>query len=58
MKSALSLIAALAASPAFAGVEEVVDAHILPGYAALEASAADLRDIAAGCGAPGLERHL
>jgi predicted lipoprotein len=47
MKSALSLIAALAASPAFAGVEEVVDAHILPGYAALEASAADLRDIAA-----------
>lgn len=47
MKSALSLIAALAASPAFAGVEEVVDAHILPGYAAFEASAADLRDIAA-----------
>ncbi|WP_372806630.1 imelysin family protein, partial [Loktanella salsilacus] len=47
MKSALSLIAALAAAPAFAGVEEVVDAHILPGYAAFEASAADLRDIAA-----------
>lgn len=46
MKLILTFIAALSAAPAFADVAEVVDQHILPGYAAFTDAARTLSDAA------------
>ncbi|WP_386683795.1 imelysin family protein [Loktanella sp. R86503] len=56
MKLVLTLAAALTASSAFADVNDVVEGHILPGYAAFDAAAADLRDAAAADCSPGAVR--
>ncbi|WP_394153653.1 imelysin family protein [Loktanella salsilacus] len=56
MKLVLTLAAALTASSAFADVNDVVEGHILPGYAAFDAAAADLRDAAAADCSPGTVR--
>lgn len=43
------LVAALFASPAYAGIDEVIDDHILSGYAAFEETTRQLSDVADDC---------
>lgn len=51
MRPALAFILALAVTPAVAGIDDVIDARILPGYAAFARSTATLSDVARDCGA-------
>jgi len=54
VRPVLSLILALAASPVAAGVDDAIDAHILPGYAAFAQATAVLNDAAGDCSADAL----
>lgn len=49
MRRILTFILALAATPVAAGIAEVIDAHILPGYAAFAEAASTLNDAASDC---------
>lgn len=51
MRPVLSLILALAATPVIAGIDEAIDAHILPGYATFAQKTAALNDAAGDCSA-------
>lgn len=54
MRPVLSLILALAATPVIAGIDDVIDAHILPGYATFAQTTAALNDVAGDCSAAAL----
>lgn len=51
MKPFVSIILALAATPVIAGIDDAIDAHILPGYATFAHTTAALNDTAADCSA-------
>lgn len=49
MRPVLSLFLALTATPVIAGIDDVIDAHILPGYATFAQTTAALNDSAGAC---------